>query len=630
MTVQGDDGVFEIKPCPLIGQFNIQRFPQFSPEDTANWYIVKGQDTKRPYSMYPTMGRAHINYAGANRLIFGSQPRSEFKSIKYSYYVVGNLIYRVDSEYNQIVISGNSVVTFSGQMYFAYLVVNSLVFACFTDQEKIYIYQEDTGVPCNTGAFYVVTDPNAPGNVMVNNMPTFPGYIMAFGNRIAVSCLNSSQFFLSEINLLTANTGSASFQPNYCFTVGTVLNGSSVVTQGAAVFAQEDGIIKQMGVLNNTAYIFCDFVTGIWSNTPAVFSGTGVSFPWKKNTTYNWNFGIASSNSLDINFGMIVLLAQNSEGLIQFMKSTGGQPEKIPGKGVDVLLQNYTNNFGALNPFLGPSANGFLYQYENVVFYRISGGPYTGTQILDQEQQANSIEHNFEVGEWHRCIELNGERCRIQGHIYFNSKHLVTVLGEGTIYEMSGKYYYNEIVNPNEPNLQAPDAYIAYPFRYERVSTIISEDDLSEFETNYVEVDFVFGDSNINYSTAPFTNAVFLIAETLLNGQPQFIISETPDGDGNPVYVLSDPSNTPSIDELTYNTLYKPSVELWYSDDGGISFQTSDVLVFSNIGVYIWKMRWYQLGCSRNRVYKLVAVSPVPIVILGATMFVRRVSGGAN
>ncbi len=66
------------------------------------------------------------------------------------------------------------------------------------------------------------------------------------------------------------------------------------------------------------------------------------------------------------------------------------------------------------------------------------------------------------------------------------------------------------------------------------------------------------------------------------------------------------------------------------SDDGGVSFFPADIREFSRSGVYIWKMRWYQLGQSRNRVYKLIAVSLYPIVILGAVMNVRRSSGGAN
>lgn len=600
------DGQFEIQTLPIIGQYGVQRFKQFGCEDTANFYLVKGETTKRPFAMYPTFGRKHVSYLGTNQFIFDAEPRGLFKSIDYLYVVVGNSIYRYDSGYVKTNITLTSqLVTFSGPVYFTFLVVNSIVFSCFVDGQKIYVYQE------NTNTFSIVTDIHAPGNAA----GTLPGYIAAFGNRITVSVANSSQFFLSQINL-----GGSAFNPSTCFTIA-----------GSSVFAQSTNIIRQMGVLNNTLYIFNDYLIDIWSNISAVFSGTNVAFPWKQNTTYNWNFGIANPTSLDINFGKMAWIARNSDGLLQFMVSEGGFPEVISTKAIDTLLQRYSNAYGAANPFLVSNSNGFLYQYEDTIFYRMSGGEYNDDGILDQEQMGNSIEFNFDIKEWHRCIEANGERNRIQFHVYFNYNHLVTIIGEGTVYNMSGQYYYNEIRNPNQSNPQAIDAYLAYPFRYERITPIISQSDYSEFETEYVEIDFVFGDSNINYSTEPFINTQFIIDEEALNGEPQYIVAENTGIDGQPIFMITDGiSNFPSLSDTTYNTLFNPHIELYWSDDGGKSFNSADVREFSQMGVYMWRMRWYQLGPSRNRVYKLICVSVVPIVVLGGVMNVRRISGGAN
>jgi hypothetical protein len=601
-----------IRPLSIIGPYDIQRFKQFSPQDTANWYITPGQSTKRPQSMYPTMGRRHINFLGVNRLIFPAEPRGFFKTIDFWYSVVGNSIYRVDKFFNQIEISEGKLLSTSGNVFFTYLVVNSLVFACFVDDQKIYVYQE------NTGTFDVVTDPNAPGNFTVNGIQTKPGYIAAFGNRITVSVANSSQFVLSAINLLTGTP--AVFNPATCFTIN-----------GAQVFAQENGKIRQMAVLHNTLYIFTDYTTGIWQNTPAIFSGTGVSFPWKKNSTYDWNYGIADPLSLDVNFGRMAFLGKNSEGLLQVMASNGDKPIRISTKAVDVMIQDYTNKFANDSPFLNGKSDGFLYQYENTIFYRISGGKYTNAGILDQEINNNSIEYNFESQEWHRCIELNGERSRVQKHIFFDTRHLVTVLDEGTVYEFSGSFYTNEVRNNDAEDPQDVDAYIQFPFRYERTTPIISEEDYSEFETEYVEIDFVFGDSNINFSSAPFANTQFIIDEVGdADGNPIYIIDEVNDSDNQPVFMITEEGNTPGISEKTYNAIYKPHVELYWSDDGGISFFPADVREFSQMGVYQWRMRWYQLGVSRNRVYKLICVSPIPIVVLGGVMNTRRVGGGAN
>jgi len=591
---------FSVEELPILGQYNKQRFKQFSPEDCANWYLVPGEETKRKYAMYPAMGRKHVNYLGINQLLFSGESRGLFRSVKYWYNVVGNAIYRIDANFTIINISGSQVTTADGSVFFSYLTVGMITFACFVDGEHIYVYREDTG------QFYTVTDPNAPSP---------PKYIATFGNRITVSQDESSTFVLSVVNL-----GGVNFDPTTCFTISM-----------AQVFAQENGIIRQMAVLNNTLYIFTDFTTGVWANIPAIFSGTGVSFPWKKNTTYDWNFGLADDLSLDVNFGQMTFYARNSNGLRQIMTTTGDIPKKISSKAIDVLIQRYANASPYSSPFISGDTDGFMYQYEDTIFYRFSAGNYTGTGILDQELTANSLEFNFDAGTWSRCIELNGERNRIQRHVFFNNRHFVSIQGEGTIYEMSGSFYTNDVINSEEQDPQAPDAYTTYPMRYERITPIISQLDYSEFETEYVEIDFVFGDSNISYSDNPFANTQFIIDEQAASdGSPIYVIDEQAGADTQPVFMITEEGDQPSLSETTYNDLFKPTVELYWSDDGGISFHSASQRVFSDMGVYQWRMRWYQLGCSRNRVYKLIVVSPVPIVILGAVMNVRRVSGGSN
>jgi hypothetical protein len=616
MFTANKNGQFEIKDLPIIGPYNRQRFAQWSSEDTANFYMVKDDRTKENVALYPVMGRAHIRYAGINRLAFNTEPRVMFKTINYAYIVEGNTIFQYDAQYNQRILTG--LLTIAGELYFSFLVVNNIVYAIFVDSQKIYIYQE------GTAALQPVTDPLAPGNFMINGQVTKPGFIVTFGNRIAVSVANSSQFVLSAINL---SGNGATNPPGYNFDPAKVFTNFGTTPQ---VSALENGIIRQMGVLNNTLYIFTDYTTGVWSNIPAIFSGTGITFPWKKSSTYDWNFGIANSTSLDIDFGIMVFLAQNSNGLLQFMVSNGDQPKRLSTKAIDTLLQRYTNLLGSNNPFLVANSAGFLYEYEDTIFYRFSGGPYTGTGILDQEQESESIEYSFEVGDWHRTIELNGERNRISDHLYFNYKHLVTLVGDGTVYNMSGQYYYNEVSNPDQPDQQAIDAYLAYPFRYERITPILYLKDYAEFEDEYVQIDFVFGDSNINYSTAPFQNAQFLIAEQLRDEQIQYIVAEQPDSDGQPIFILANRGNTPQVTDLTYNYLFNPHIELYFSNDGGKSYHSADVREFSQMGVYTWRMRWYQLGPSRNRVYKLICVSMVPIVVLGGVRNTRRMSGGAN
>ncbi len=600
-----------VQELPIIGFYDKQRFAQFNPSNYANFYIQKNDLGKKGYALYPTMGRHHINFLGVNRLIFGEEARYLTKSNNYWYSVVVNSIFRIDANYNIVEISEGKVTSFSGLVQADFLVASqvqgqpSVTYVGFVDGQHIYIYREETG------DFDVITDPHAPSN---------PTYIKAFGNRFVVSGGNTSQFNLSEINL--AGGAGGSFDPALAWTIA-----------GQAVFAQASNIIKGFAVLKNNLYIFTPYVTEPWQNSPSQFlsvGGTSTTFPWKANSSYNFDFGLADVESLDVGFGMMVWMGQNRAGLKQVLMSEGGAPEPIATEAIEVLFQNRTTD-GELSPFITGPLNGFLYSYENTIFYRLMAGEYDDTSLIEAEDMGNAIEYNFITKSWHRLVEKNGQRNRIQRHVFFNNIHFVTVFNDKTIYEMSGRFYDNEITNSAAETPQDNNAYLVEPFRYEIVTKIIAEKDYSEFETEYVEIDFVWGLETFIRSTNPFENAVFIIDEEPGDdGEPQFIIDENPGPDGQPVYILAEQGNFPVASSLTYNNWFKPHIELYWSDDGGISFFPADVREFSQLGVYQWRMRWYQLGPSRNRTYKLICYSPSPIVVLGGVMVIRRISGGAN
>lgn len=573
-------------PLDIIGGYNKQRFSQFNGEDTANWYIVQDKKGKNPAAMYPAMGRKHVTFLNQNKLQFGEEPRAVFSSIDYMYFVVGNQITQVDKFYNEVIITldNSDFVTNSGNIFFDYLVRPDFTLCMFCDGAHAYVFNE------TTLSFLTVTDANTPSS---------PTYVAAFGDRFVVAGKNTSEFRLTQIN--GGSVSGSNVDPALVFTVS-----------GSAVFAQEAGIIKNFAVLHNQLYIFTDFTTGVWSNNPSVFNNA--SFPWRKNTSYNWDYGLQDSLSLSTDFGMIVFLGKNKSGLVQVMASTGGQPQDISNNAIDVLFENQTGS-DDLSPFISLNANGFLYQYENTIFYRLSAGKFNDFGVLDLENSANSIEYNFRTQSWHRVIEKNGERNKIQKHVFFNNKHFVTVADEGTVYEMSGKFYVNEVRNTAQPDEQKSDTYIAEPMRYERRTPIISMPDYSEFITKYVEIDFIYGESDQYRVSSEEANVITQTGDFIVTETDDMIITET--------FAVSASSNA-------YYSIFRPYIELFFSDDGGISFYPADLREFAVKGEYRWRMRWYQLGPSRNRVYKLVCVSTSPIVVLGAVTLIERASGGAN
>jgi len=583
-----------IQDLPVFCYYDRQRFTQFGSMDCANWYGIAVPTGKKKQAMYPAMGRKHLRSLNENRLIFNEEPRAVFRTIDFVYVVDGTQVIQVDRFYNERPI-GN--VALNGELWFDFLAVGTQVRALLTDEKNIYIITENgTSVTMST-----VSDPNAPGGSTTGGKPL---YVAAFGNRFVVSQKDSPFMYLSTINL---DGGAAT-----CFTIN-----------GAPVFAQASGVIGQFGVLHAQLYVFTSFTTDIWANIPTQLTvgSVTVEFPWKKNTSYNWDYGIADPNTLSIDFGRMVWLAQNKNGLVSFMASNGQSPEDISSQAVNVLLEKGTQ--GALSPFVAQTASGFLYQYENTIFYRVSAGEYRNFGLLDEDENANSIEYNFETKTWSRVIELNGERNRIQKHVYFNNKHLVTVQNDPAIYEMAGNIYYNELRNPNADR-QADNAFLKYPMRYELVTSHIFEPDYSEFIDDYVEIDFVFGNQTFYKNEAPFLNTTFIVGENSTENAPVYMLSE------DDKYIITETGNTPTFDDNHYNALFKPYISLYYSDDGGVTFTFADLREFSPLGAYRWRMRWYELGVSRNRCYKLICVSSAPIVILGGVRNTRRASGGAN
>lgn len=591
-----------IEELPVFCYYDIQRFTQFGSMDCANWYGVAVEAGKKKQAMYPCMGRKHVTFLNENKLIFNQEPRVIFKTINYFYVIDGTTVYAYDRNFNQQIIGS---IALTGNVWFAFLPVGNLVYAMMTDEKNIYVITENgTSVTMGT-----VTDPNAPGGSSTGGSPL---YVAAFGNRFVVSVGGTPDYYLSRVNLFSTVPDAGTLAN--CFTIN-----------GSPLFNRASGIVQQMGVLHSQLYIFTDFTTDIWANiiTQITVNGVTSEFPFKLNSSYNWDYGIADPFSLSIDFGRMVWLGKNSTGLVTFMASNGQQPDPISSQAINVLLEKGVSNPG-LSPFLEETSQGFLYQWENTIFYRVSAGAYMDFGLLDVENSANAIEYNFDTQKWGRVIELNGERNRIKDHIYFNNTHLVTVSGDPAMYEMAGNIYYNELRNiGTDPN--AANAFLKYPMRYEMITPHLFLPDYSEFIDDYVEIDFVFGDQTFYQSNAPFLNTVFIVGETSTPDVPVFMVTE----DGND-FIIAEGSNTPTFDDNHYNMLFKPHIELYYSDDGGITFMSADLREFSPLGAYRWRMRWYELGVSRNRCYKLVCVSSAPIVILGGVRNTRRVSGGAN
>ncbi len=466
-----EHGAFEqgykmpVKPLNIITSYNKARFIQAGSEDCANWYQTR-TGGKGAISLYPAMGRRKVELLGELKLLFDDVPRAFFETLDYMYVVVDSQIIQVDRFYNQIVLSEE--LNLSGRVYADWLAVGEKIYIMVTDEEDVFVItEESSGSPVSI-------------QKSTTDTPASPTYVVAFANRFIVSSGNTPTWYLSQIEL-----GGTTLAANS--TWFTIPGGIG------PLFAQASGKIGQLGVLNNQLYIFTDYSVDIWANIPTQIdvAGSIKTFPFKQNTSYSINFGIENPDTLSIDFGFMVWLARNRSGLVTFMMSTGGQPKEISTEAINVLLETQVQTNG-LSPFLNRDAQGFLYQWENTIFYRVTAGKFLDFGELDIEDSKNALEYNFKTQKWHRVIELNGERNRISKHLYFNNKHFVIVENETAILEMRGDVYTNDIQDTDDSS-----TFERVPMRYELTTEQIFEPDYSEFITDYVEIDFVF--ENIDF-----------------------------------------------------------------------------------------------------------------------------------
>jgi hypothetical protein len=251
-----------VEPLPIFCYYDVQRFKQFGAMDCAGWYGLSVASGKKKQAMYPTMGRQHVSFLNQNRLIFNAEPRAIYRSLNFFYVIDGTQVIQFNKFYNAKPIGS---VSLTGQIWFDYLTVGLITYAILTDEKNAFLITENG----SSVTMALITDSNLPAN---------PQFVAAFGNRFVLSIKDTPFFYLSTINA----TGGVSAM----FSFGS---------PPAPLFAQASGVIGQFGVLHGLLYIFNTFTTDIWSNTPTTITvaGATTTFPWKLNSSYNWDYGIA-------------------------------------------------------------------------------------------------------------------------------------------------------------------------------------------------------------------------------------------------------------------------------------------------------------------------------------------------
>lgn len=298
MSTQAQNSVQQF-PLGLVGSTKFGRYPKVTTEETYNMII--SDSTMVPYAGFAA--RIALNPQGKGRSAYASTASDLIVA------VVGSGVYLVFAGLTfQFV---GSLYTTSGNVFIA---ENNNKEIAITDGSNIYVYNygtdqfsvSTTGTP-GTGQFQI------PSNL------THPGYITFQDGRLIVAGLNTTNWFLSAINMATVWTG-----------VGTYIGALQTKTDTLQAPVRMPG-------RGNNLFIFGSTVAENWIDQGQVL------FPYVKSTSFNLDYGCLNAATIDFNENYICWISQNEKSGPELMVTDGGSINRISTDGIDFRLSNLKN-----------------------------------------------------------------------------------------------------------------------------------------------------------------------------------------------------------------------------------------------------------------------------------------------
>lgn len=356
-------GSMKSQPLDIVGSSKFGRYPKISVERTYNMIISDGW-------LVPFAGHKKIN-----TLNLGQQGRGIYTSTKFQHMilVVDNGVYIVTNDLQ--ILKVNTIDTYSGDVFIA---ENNGDEIAICDKQDVYIfnYRNDTFQKINIDT-----------NVV-------PGYITFQDTYFIVPDTFSGKWRLSANN-----------------------DGTTWPTENIAEFqtkADKAVATLRMPGRGGTLLVFGSTVTEVWTDVGAQI------FPYKRNTSYNIDYGCLNPATIASLQDFVVWLGANETSGPSIMYSNGGNIEQLSTDGINFLLDSLTN---AANSY------GFLFRQDGHLIYQITFPDDNLTLIYD-----------FETKQFfHLCDE------RFSNHVakrvvYFNNSHYFVSLNDGNLYELNSKY----------------------------------------------------------------------------------------------------------------------------------------------------------------------------------------------
>lgn len=500
-------------PIEVVGSSKYGVDPKINVERTYNLFISDGWLVNCP-------GFKRISNA-----ISGDEGRGLFYSLRGGFLivVVDSLVYRVNSALGAKLIG--QLNTRFGEVYIDENLTSQI---CIVDGNNAWIYNYDSG--------------DFQKQTLNVGFDLTPGYV----------CYHNSFFLIApSVNDANNNYTWYAFQRATDSTISLVTNSSfSIQTKPDVCLA-----VRRLPGKSNHVLV-------IGSSVCEVYTQVGGEENYRRNSSYNIDYGCISPSTIAASDEFLCFLAQNENNEPAILVTDGAQTSFISSDGIDNMLQNI------VEPQLSTA---FFYRQDGHLFYQLT---FFG------ERDNKSLLYDFKTKMFFDVTDENMNYHPARQTAYFNKKTVFVGLTRGSLFEMSTSLngvYYDE---NQETGYTIPRIRYTNTFRMPDGRPFFNKAFQFWLEQGYESYPALFEGVN-EFCTN------FMITE-----DGQIMITE-----GGQTMLAED--------GYCVNFVPKPRVDLSFSKNGNASFSNIVGKDLNPQGVHRNRLPWHRLGFANEITFKI-------------------------
>lgn len=368
-------------PFPIVGSFREDIITRIDAERTINWYEVIPATGIKNHYLHLSPGKKEVG-----TFVNGNTGRNQSFSFKgFTYYVVGDTIYRVDSTPTVFVIAPNFFTTITGHIGIA-ANENEII---FVDGIKAFLWNTTT----STG---IDDTPNLPGGFTPLDVTFMDGSFILISGAPG----NQNRFYISALN-----------------------DGTTWNILDFALIDSRPTILNGVAVLKRNIFFFGQVKTEVWQD-----AGLAV-FRFRRQNNLLFEHGVKAISSIAEGFDRLFYLSGDEGGVGSIMMVEGITPVPISDPVMDEKIQGYT---------APDDATGFVYKINGQIFYQINFTTDNHTFVYNATSSALAGTHL-----WHELEMLNGERDIANSHAFIGKTHFMTSYKDNKLYELNRDFLDN-------------------------------------------------------------------------------------------------------------------------------------------------------------------------------------------